>query len=328
MRTDRRLAAVAGMAAASVLVLAGCSSSGADASDGRIAVVASTDVYGQLVEQIGGERVDVTSIVSSASGDPHEFEPSARDQLAVSRAQLIVENGGGYDSFVDALIESSGSDADVLTAVEFSQAWEGRTAHDDSDDGEHADDEHADGHGHDHEHIEGFNEHVWYDVRAMADLALGIASRLEMLDPDNGGVFRENAAAFTAEVETIEAQLAEIDAADGGAGVFVTEPVPVYFVEAAGLIDLTPAAFSEAVEEGQDVPPATLLEALDLIASGEVRVVIVNTQTGGAETTRVMREADSRGVPVIEFSETLPEGQTYLSWMQANATALAKALAG
>src|SRR5690606_36097190 len=57
MRTDRRLAAVAGMAAASVLVLAGCSSSGADASDGRIAVVASTDVYGQLVEQIGGERV-------------------------------------------------------------------------------------------------------------------------------------------------------------------------------------------------------------------------------------------------------------------------------
>jgi len=325
MRTARRLTTVAGLAAASALALAGCASSGADASDGRIAVVASTDVYGQLVEQIGGDLVDVTSIVSSANGDPHEFEPSARDQLAVAHAQLIVENGGGYDSFVDALIESSGSDADVLTAVEFSHAWEGGAPHEDSGEDEHDD---SGEHSHDHEHIEGFNEHVWYDVRAMADLALGIASKLEALDPDNGDLFHDNAAAFTAEIEAIEAQLAEIDAADAGAGVFVTEPVPVYFVEAAGLIDLTPDAFSEAVEEGQDVPPATLLEALDLIASGDVRVVIANTQTGGAETTRVVNEADSHGIPVIEFSETLPEGQTYLSWMQANATTLAEALAG
>jgi len=327
MRIGRRLVAAAGVAAASALVLAGCSSSGADASDGRIAVVASTDVYGQIIEQIGGDRVEVTSIVSSANGDPHEFEPSARDQLAIAHAQLIVENGGGYDSFVDALIESSGSDADVLTAVEFSHAWEGGAAHDDSAEGERGDeDEHA--HDHDHEHIEGFNEHVWYDVRAMADLALGIASQLEALDPDSGDLFHDNAAAFAAEIEAIEAQLAEIDAADAGAGVFVTEPVPVYFVEAAGLIDLTPDAFSEAVEEGQDVPPATLLESLDLIASGDVRVVIANTQTGGAETTRVVNEADSQGIPVIEFSETLPSGQTYLSWMQANAAALAEALAG
>src|SRR5690606_29160955 len=147
--------------------------------------VASTDVYGQIVEEIGGDLVDVTSIVSSGNGDPHEFEPSARDQLAVSHAQLIVENGGGYDSFVDSLIESSDSDADVLTAVEFSHAWEGDAAHDDSDEDGHADDEHADEgeheHDHDHGHIEGFNEHVWYDVRAISDLALGIASHLEAL---------------------------------------------------------------------------------------------------------------------------------------------------
>ncbi|NYE18444.1 metal ABC transporter solute-binding protein, Zn/Mn family [Microbacterium immunditiarum] len=322
MRTDRRLLAVAGVAAASVLVLAGCASSGAGTSDGRITVVASTDVYGQIVEEIGGDLVDVTSIVSSASGDPHSFEPSARDQLAVSHAQLVIENGGGYDSFVDSLVEASSSDAKVLTAVEFSSAWEGGAARDDSD--EHADEG---DHGHDHEHIEGFNEHVWYDVRAMADLAIGIASELEVLDPDNGEVFQANAESFTGEIERIEAQLADIEAADGGAGLFVTEPVPLYLVEAAGLVDLTPDAFSEAVEEGQDVPPATLLEALDLIGGGDVRVVIANTQTGGAETTRVVQEADARGVPVVEFSETLPEGQAYLSWMQANATALAEALA-
>ncbi len=108
--------------------------------------------------------------------------------------------------------------------------------------------------------------------------------------------------------------------------VFVTEPVPLYLVTSAGLVNATPDAFSEAVEEGQDVSPSALLDSLDLLRSGEVSVVIVNSQTGGAETTEVISEADAEGIPVIEFSETLPDGQTYLSWMTANIEALAGAL--
>ncbi len=100
----------------------------------------------------------------------------------------------------------------------------------------------------------------------------------------------------------------------------------MYLVAAAGLENVTPDAFSEAVEEGQDVPPATLLESLTLLQDGGVRVVIQNTQTGGAETTQIIDEADAVGIPVIAFSETLPEGQTYISWMQANIEALAGAL--
>ena len=111
-----------------------------------------------------------------------------------------------------------------------------------------------------------------------------------------------------------------------GEAVFVTEPVPVYLATAAGLENVTPDAFSEAVEEGQDVPPATLLEAMNLLADGDVRVVIANAQTGGAETTQIISDAEGQGIPVIEFSETLPEGQTYLSWMQENITALSDAL--
>jgi zinc/manganese transport system substrate-binding protein len=97
-------------------------------------------------------------------------------------------------------------------------------------------------------------------------------------------------------------------------------------VVAAGLENATPDAFSEAVEEGQDVPPATLLESLTLLRDGGIGVVIVNAQTGGAETTQITNEADALGIPVIAFSETLPEGQTYLSWMQTNIEALAGAL--
>lgn len=320
--TPRPAAAPLALVAASALLLAGCASSDSDAagSGDRIAVVASTDVYAQIAEEIGGEHVDVTAIVSSAGQDPHSYEPSARDQLTVQRADLIIENGGGYDAFVDALIEASGSTAPVITAAESSPAWTGGAAHDDAEGGEHSAEEHG------HEHVEGFNEHVWYDPAAMAALAEAIASELETLSPDDADAFAANAAEFLEGTAALEAALGEIASTDAGARVFVTEPVPLYLVAAADLENATPDAFSESVEEGQDVAPSTLLESLTLLRAGDVRVVIANTQTGGAETAEVISEAEATGIPVIEFSETLPEGRTYLTWMQANIEALAEAL--
>ncbi|WP_204318909.1 zinc ABC transporter substrate-binding protein [Microbacterium sp. B35-04] len=344
MTSLRRLLPVLGLGAASALVLAGCAgTAGAgDDADGKLAVVASTNVYGQIAAEVGGDLVDVTSIVTNESQDPHSFEPSARDQLAVSKADLIIENGGGYDAFIDALIESSGTEAPVVTAVEYSHDWPDNAGHADPPAGEaddHAADEHAaetdaateeaDGHEadeHDHEHVEGFNEHVWYDPHTIAHVASAIADELGALSPADAETFIAHAEAFGTEVETLEATLGDIGAAHGGEKVFVTEPVPVYLMEAAGLENTTPEAFSEAVEEGQDVAPATLLESLALVRGGDVSVVITNAQTGGAETQEIVDEADGLGIPVIAFSETLPEGETYISWMQANIEALNTAL--
>ena len=321
--TLRRLSAPVALAAASALVLAGCATGDTDAaaSGDRIAVAASTNVYAQMAEEIGGEIVDTTAIVSSSGQDPHSFEPSARDQLTIQRAALIIENGGGYDAFVDALIESSGSTAPVITAVEFSDAWIGGAAHDESEDGAH-DESEGDG----HVHVEGFNEHVWYDPATMAAVAQGIAARLETLSPDDAEAIEANLAGFLEGIAGLEASLAEIEATDAGTEVFVTEPVPLYLVEAAGLVNVTPDAFTEAVEEGQDVSPSTLLESLKLLRSGDVGAVITNTQTGGAETAEVISEAESLAIPTVQFSETLPDDETYLSWMQANIEALAEAL--
>ena len=328
MTTSRRSLTLIGLAAASVITLAGCASGQSDegaAADGRLTVVASTDVYGDIAAQVGGDLVDVTSIVTNASQDPHSFEPSARDQLTVSKADLIVENGGGYDAFIDALIDSSGTEAPVVTAVEHSHDWPENDGHE-AETAEGADDAAADEHGHDHAHVDGFNEHVWYDPHTVAHVAAAIAEQLGELSPDDAGTFTANAEAFGADVEELEASLEGIGAAHAGEQVFVTEPVPVYLVQAAGLENATPDAFSEAVEEGQDVAPATLLESLGLLRDGSVRVVITNTQTGGAETQEIVDQAEELGIPVIAFSETLPEGETYISWMQANTEALSTAL--
>lgn len=334
---SRRLVVPVSLAAASAFLLAGCAdaSAGADGTDdGRIRVVASTNVYGQLVEEIGGDLVHVTSIVASGAQDPHSFEPSARDQLAISRADLIVENGGGYDAFIDALVEASGSEAPVVTAVEFSHDWPGNEGHDEGTDAAASaeptggTEDRAEERDHaDHGHVEGFNEHVWYDPHTVAHLAEGIAAELSALAPDDAEMFAVGAATIASGVEEIEAQLEALDAAHAGTEIFATERVPLYLTAAAGLRDVAPDAFAEAVEEGQDVPPATLLEALELLQSGTVKVVVANAQTGGAETAVVLDEAAAVSIPVVEFTETVPEGQTYLSWMTSNVEALSQALA-
>ena len=323
MSPIRRPLPLLGLAAASAFVLAGCASGSATGDESTLSVVASTNVYGQIAEQIGGDRVNVTSIVTNESQDPHSFEPSARDQLSISKADLVIENGGGYDAFVDALIESSGSEAPVVTAVEYSHDWPENAGHEEEADAE----DHAHDHGdHGHDHVEGFNEHVWYDPHTVVHVAEAVAAELSELDPAGADTYAANLEAFGAEIEGLEASAADLDAAHGGAEVFATEPVPGYLIAAAGLEDVTPEAFSEAVEEGQDVPPATLLESLDLLESGDVRVVITNAQTAGAETAQILDDAESLGIPTVAFTETLPEGQTYISWMQANIEALKAAL--
>ncbi|MFJ6677875.1 metal ABC transporter solute-binding protein, Zn/Mn family [Microbacterium sp. NPDC091382] len=326
-----RVPALVALAAGSVLVLAGCStatdpaasSGGAD----PLKVVASTNVYGSIAEAIGGKDVQVTSIISSMSQDPHSYEASARDQLTVSQADLVIENGAGYDAFLDGLIEASGTKAPVITAVEYSHDYPGNEGH--------SEQTHAEGEGHDHaedgdhaghDHIEGFNEHVWYDPHTVEHVAEEIAHELGELDAAKADTFEANAKKLIDGIAGLETSLEKLSAAHAGEKIFVTEPVPLYLTAAAGLENATPEAFSEAVEEGQDVPPATLLEATKILDSGEVRAVIVNAQTGGAETAEVVKLAEKNDIPVLKFTEILPDGLTYVEWMQKNIDELAGTL--
>ncbi|GAB3633246.1 zinc ABC transporter substrate-binding protein [Microbacterium shaanxiense] len=334
------------VASVSAIVLAGCSTTPAPESggDGVIQVVASTNVYGSLAAQIGGDRVDVTSIITSASQDPHSYEASARDRLTVQDADLVIENGGGYDSFVDTLIGES--DVHVFTAASFSHDFPGNEGHEDATTDEHAEEGHAEeGHseeehaaeeeshdhaeeeGHEgHDHIEGFNEHVWFDPHTMIHVVEGMAEEFTELDPDGEADFTAAAAEIISDLEGFEAELETLGVDAGGASVFITEPLPGYIAAAAGLTDVTPEGFAEAVEEGTDVSPATLLAALEVIEGGEVKALLTNAQTGGAETERVEEAAEAAGIPVVAFTELLEDGSSYSEWMRDAIQDLAAAL--
>jgi len=320
---QKPLAALA-LAAASVVVLSGCSMTTGAADDGKVHIVASTNIYGSLAAQVGGDRVDVTSLIDSAAKDPHSYEATARDRLAVQQADLVIANGGGYDSFMDQLVD--GSDAALLTAVEFSHDYPDATVEDD----EHSDHAEEDAHAEDdhegHSHIEGFNEHVWFDPHTVTHVVEHIAEDLAKIDPDGADEFTANAEKLNAEIEQLETELDGLHTRLEGTPVFITEPLPGYLAAAAGLDDATPEGFALAVEEGNDVAPATLLASLDLIKGKGVAAVLANAQTGGSETTQIEDAAKQAGIPIITFSELLEADQSYAEWMRAAINDLAAAL--
>ena len=323
------------------LVLAGCAS-GTDADagtsgggDAAITIVASTDVYADIARAVAGDGVDVQAIIEGSAQDPHSYEASARDQLAISEADIVIENGGGYDPFIDTLVEASGTGAEVLSASELSGLIPGEEgeahSHAEEDHAHEEGEEHGDEasaeeeHDHEgHEHIEGFNEHVWYSFTAIDALAHELVHVLGDLDADRADEFHENYEALSAELTALEERAAGI-AASGS--VAITEPVPLYLLEAVGLENVTPEDFSEAIEEGNDVSPSSLAATLALFDSGDVALLAYNEQTSSPETEQVRAAAEAAGVPVVDFTETLPEGDDYVSWMTANLDAIEEALA-
>ncbi|MEV7637641.1 zinc ABC transporter substrate-binding protein [Pseudarthrobacter enclensis] len=314
------LAAAAGLG----LLLTGCSAQQQEASPGGsdgIAVVAATNVYGDIAAAIGGDKVSVTSIITKTSQDPHSYEANAQDRLAVSKADLVITNGGGYDEFMHTLVDGSKLDqGKVIDAVEVS----GLAHPEDGATGTAAGPEQGEaGHGHDHG---AFNEHVWYSLHAMEHLADEVEARLSALEPGSATEFKANAGAFKSSLEGLHGKLDTLKAAADGTQVAVTEPVPLYLLEDAGLVNATPVDYTSAIEEGSDVPPAVLKAATDLVAGKSVRLLAYNSQTEGPQTEALKKAAESAGVPVVDFNETLPDGKTYVQWMTDNVENISKVL--
>jgi zinc/manganese transport system substrate-binding protein len=308
---------LAGFAGLGILLTACAPTPGSSrgtAGDGIVDVVASTSVYGNIVSSIGGDKVKVSSIINRTSQDPHSYEATTQDKLAVSKAELVVENGGGYDAFMETLATDTGLDhGNVINAVEVS----GMTAESPASSPD------ASGHAHGHT---GLNEHVWYSLPAMSRLADAVADRLAALEPASAETFRTNAATFKNSLGGLETRLAAMKSSAGHVPVAVTEPVPLYLLEDAGLENETPAEYTAAIEEDADVPPAVLKAAVDLVAGKGVRLLAYNTQTEGPQTVALKKAAETAGVPVVNFSETLPDGESYLQWMTGNVENISKAL--
>ena len=303
------------LATAAVFVLAGCATTEPETQPSQepftgITIVASTNVWGDVAKSIGGDRVQVVSIIENFAQDPHSYEASARDQLAVNDADLVVANGGGYDPFMDSLAKAAG-DKEILYAYLAEELEAG--------------DQGAADDGHNHDHSDG-NEHVWYDFHVAEDFASRLAGALAALDPEYSTLYSDNLVVFQSEIEILEDRMAEISGKYSGASFVASEPVANYLLIEIGLKDLTPKSFSQAIEEELDVSPKDLLEIQNLLKAKSVDVFVVNPQTGSVQIDGLVELAKQNGVAVVEMSELLPAGARYYDWMDLNIANLEAAL--
>lgn len=160
----------------------------------------------------------------------------------------------------------------------------------------------------------------------MSTLAGKIADALATIDPVGADSYRANAGTFVQGVNDLQAKVADVKAAHAGAAVAITEPVPLYLLQAAGLENKTPDEFSEAIEEGTDVSPLAMKETLDLFNDKQVSALVYNAQTSGPATEQLLQAAQAGGIPVVPVTETLPDEKDYHSWMADNISAIAAAL--
>lgn len=274
------------------------------ASSPAVKVATSTDVYGAIVKAIGGDQVEVTSFIDNPAADPEAYESTPADAAALSAAELVIGNGGGYDDFVFQLAEAAGGEREVLDVTEFS-GLEGKVPAG-----------------------EEFNEHLWFNLSVVTRLAERIADDLGTLRPESEDLFAENLTAFNDKVGGLEEKVAAIKSAHEGTRVAATEPLPLYLLDDAGLENATPEEFLEASEEGTDAPAAVVQETLELVTGPEpVSAILLNTQTQTAASDRLRAAAKQANIPEVPVNETLSDGfEEYVPWIGAQIDALSEAL--
>lgn len=303
-----RVAAI--IAATSVLALAGCSSGpaaeSADAAGAGIQIVASTGVWGDVAATVGGDAVQVNTIIDQPGMDPHEYQTTPNDVLAVTKADLVVYNGGGYDQFMESILASAGfSDEAAINAytLPVSDRGLGGTRTEDDE-----------------------NEHVWFDLTTVDAVAAAVAEQLGALDPANAAEFTANAESLHAELRGLADEAAAIEAA-GPRPVVTTEPVTHYLLAQAGIGDMTPAEFGEAIEQGTDPAPAVIAEIRARLDGGEASALVYNIQTESPTTESLRAAGEKAGLPVVLVSESLPEGEHYVGWVRQVLDSLKQAVA-
>jgi zinc/manganese transport system substrate-binding protein len=268
-------------------------------ADGRIRVVAAESQYGDVAAQVGGRYVDVTSIETNPNTDPHSYELSPSVAAAIQSAGLVIQNGLGYDPFMNRIESATSVPGRRILDVQDLLRLPDSTP----------------------------NPHLWYAPATMPAVAAAIASDLAAVQAGHGAYFRANAARFVSSLRPWNRALARIRADHPGAPVAATEPVGDYLLRAAGLSDRTPFSFESAVMNGVDPAPQDLTTQGDLIRRHRVDVLVYNAQVTDPMTAGFVRQARKAGIPVVALYETMPvPGYHYQTWMLAETEAIQRAL--
>lgn len=293
--------------AAAVLVtaaaLSACSSAGSNSSasntGGLIEVVAAENFWGSIASQIGGSHVRVVSIITNPDTDPHAYEPTAPDAETLARAQLVIENGIGYDPWVARFLAADSGHPTVLDVGSVLGV------------------------------ATGGNPHRWYDPVNVQSVIAELVSDLQKLDPAGGAYFAKQRLQFnTVALATYNATIAAIRAKYSGTKVGASESIFSMLAPALGLDLITPSSFLKAISEGSDVSAADKQTIDRQINSHKIKIYVYNSQNVTPDVQAQLSEVKAQHIPYATITETLdPASATYQAWQTHQLLGIQAALA-
>ena len=307
MNLIKKVAATFGLLVLASASLTSCSATPADTS--KPTIVATTNVWANVAEQIAGDNFVVTALITDPAQDPHSFEASARDQLAVSESSIFIINGGGYDEFAEVL-------ATAAKVVPFN-VYE---LHEGEHGAEHSEEHTEEGdHSGEDEHAHDGSDHTWYDLHVAELTAELLAAKMSELQPENAEEFTANAQSFAADIAAIEER---ISAFGVNLSYFEAHPLATLLFNELGFTNLTPEGFAEAEEAGLEPSVKIMSDATALIEQKKISFLAVNRQVTSASLEKLKTLAEENGIAVLTFDELLAEGQSYQDWFAALLTEL------
>jgi zinc/manganese transport system substrate-binding protein len=260
-------------------------------------VVVSVSQWSDLARQLGGDCTSVTTVLASSAVDPHDYEPKPADIAAFEKADLVVLNGAGYDTWAADAVRNLDPRPAVITAAEVA-GWH-----------------------------QGDNPHLWYDPDLLPRMATAITSALTGRAPHDADVFTARAAAEEQDRQPLTDALAALRTTAAGRSYAATETVFDLTARAVGLRDVTPAGYRSAVSNEGDPAPGDIAGFEKALRAGEVDVLILNTQTEGELPAQLRATAEHAGVPVVEVTDSPPDPNgSFVAWQLAQLRRLSTAL--
>jgi zinc/manganese transport system substrate-binding protein len=284
------------------VALSGCGAGTAAAGKGKILAVGAENEYANVISQIGGKYVTVTAIESNPNTDPHTFEASASVAQTVSAASLLIENGVGYDTYMEKIEAAGGAGSNSSRKIINVQ------------------------------HLLGLpdstpNPHLWYKPQTMPAVAKALVTDLSALQPAHAAYFKERGKKFEESLKPWYAAIAKFKAAYPNTPVATTEPVGDYMLEAAGTKNMTPFTLQAAIMNGTDPAPQNVTLQNSFFTRHKVKVFVYNQQVTDSLTNSFRELALKEGIPVVGVYETMPvPGYDYQAWMLAEVKALERAV--
>lgn len=267
-------------------------------SSGKLQIVAGESFWGSLVSQLGGNHVQVLSIVTDPNADPHEYESNTQDVQAVANAKYVIANGAGYDDWLLKLISASSSpNQKVLNVANLL----GQSV--------------------------GSNPHFWYSPYYVNETVHQMYLDIVSLDPANSAYYGQQYANLNASLGAYDQRITEIKQQFAGTQVAATEDIFVYLANATGLDLVSPLSFMEAIAEGTDPPAQSIVQFQQQLESGTVKVLVYNSQTVTPITENMKTLAAQNNVAVVGITETVqPPNALFQDWMDTELVSLQNAL--